>query len=69
MSTQVATAPLLSKNQVLDSLRELPEKVSADALIEHILFMQSVVSGIEQASLGKTTSHEQAMLEIRSWKK
>ncbi|MBO0930179.1 hypothetical protein [Fibrella aquatilis] len=69
MSAHVATETLLDKAQVLNSIRELPEKVSADALIEHILFMQSVASGIEQASLGHITPHEQAMLEIRSWRK
>ena len=69
MSTQVAIEPLLDKAQLLDSIGRLPEKVSADALIEHILFMRSVVNGIEQASSGHTTPHEQAMLEIRSWHK
>ena len=69
MSAQVATEPLLDKAQLLDSIGRLPEKVSADALIEHILFMRSIANGIEQASLGHTTPHEQAMLEIRSWRK
>ena len=57
------------KAQILDSIEKLPEKVSADASIEHILFTHNVASGIEQASLGQTTPHEQTMLEIRSWRK
>ncbi|GAB3223988.1 hypothetical protein [Spirosoma arcticum] len=67
--TPVATKVLLNKDQVLDSFRQLPDRISADALIEHILFMQSVEDGIQQADSGQTTSHKDAMREIRSWKK
>lgn len=69
MAIQVAAEPLLDKAQVLDSFEKLPEKISADALIEHILFMRSVASGMDQAAANKTTPHEQAMTEIRSWRK
>ena len=69
MTTSVLTETLLDKAQILDSIQELPDRISADALIEHILFMQSVMNGIEQAEAGKTTPHKEAMLEIRSWKK
>lgn len=68
MTTAVA-GTLLNKAQVLDSFKELPDRISADALIEHILFIQSVTTGIQQAELGQTTPHKDAMLEIRSWKK
>ncbi|GAB3888973.1 hypothetical protein [Spirosoma agri] len=67
--TTAVTGTLLNKTQVLDSFKELPDRVSADALIEHILFIQSVASGIEQAERGQTTPHKEAMREIRSWKK
>ncbi|RYC68761.1 hypothetical protein [Spirosoma sordidisoli] len=67
--TTAATGTLLSKTQVLDSFKDLPEHVSADALIEHILFIQSVMNGISQAERGQTTPHKEAMQEIRSWKK
>lgn len=67
--TTAVTGTLLSKAQVLNSFKGLPDCVSADALIEHILFIQSVSSGIDQAELGQTTPHQEAMREIRSWKK
>lgn len=65
----VITETLLNKTQVLDSFKELPDRISADALIEHILFIQSVMNGIQQSELGQTTPHKEAMREIRSWKK
>lgn len=67
--TTAITGTLLSKAQVLESLKDLPDRVSADALIEHILFIQSVTSGLQQAEAGQTTSHKEAMNQIRSWKK
>jgi predicted transcriptional regulator len=67
--TPIVTETLLSKAQILDSLKELPDQISADALIEHILFIQSIATGIEQAEAGHVTPHKDAMLDIRSWKK
>jgi len=67
--TPVLAKALLNKEKILSSLSQLPDRVSADALIEHILFMQSVEDGIQQAESGRTTPHEKAMEEIRSWKK
>lgn len=69
MIAQVATEPPLDKAQILDGIGKLPEKASADALIEHIMFMQSIANGVEQTASGNATPHEQAMLEIRSWRK
>lgn len=67
--TPTATKVLLNKAQVLESFSQLPDRISADALIEHILFIQSVEDGIQQAESGQTVSHDDAMREIRSWKK
>lgn len=67
--TTMIHGTLLNKAQILDSFKELPDRVSADALIEHILFIQSVTTGIQQAELGQTTPHKEAVNEIRSWKK
>ena len=69
MIAQVATEPPLDKAQILDGIGKLPEKAFADALIEHIMFMQSIANGVEQTASGNATLHEQAMLEIRSWRK
>ena len=67
--TPVSTKVLLNKRQIMDSIDQLPDRISADALIEHILFIQSVEDGIQQAESGQTTLHKDAMQEIRSWKK
>ena len=64
--TPISTKVLLNKTQILDSFNLLPDRISADALIEHILFIQSVEDGIHQAEAGQTTSHEGVMQEIRS---
>ncbi|TAE32948.1 MAG: hypothetical protein EAZ91_03555 [Cytophagales bacterium] len=55
---------LLNKNQVLHSLQNLPEQISSEDLIEHILFMAQVQRGIQQANEGKVVTHEQLMKEL-----
>ena len=67
--TPIATKVLLNKAQVLESFNQLPDRISADALTEHILFIQSVEDGIQQAESGQTIPNKKAMREIRSWTK
>lgn len=55
---------LLNKDQVLHSLKTLPEQVSSEDLIEHILFMAQIQRGIQQANEGKVISHEQMMHQL-----
>ena len=54
----------LDKSQVIESFKDLPDKVTADDLIERILFLQRIERGLEEIRQGKVTPHEQVMKEI-----
>lgn len=63
------TEVTLKKSQVIDSFRDLPEEVTADELIEKILFIQSVERGLQQSERGEVTPHDQFMQELKAMKK
>ncbi len=52
---------LLDKNQVLASLRELPDRVSSDELIERILFIKLIESRLRETT---QVPHAQVMQEL-----
>lgn len=63
MTTQEIT---LKKSQIVDSFRDLPEDVTAEALIERILFIKLIqerIKGIEDGT-AKFVPHEQVMQEL-----
>ena len=44
----IAQNVLLNRDQVLDSLRELPEKVSFDDLVERLLFIKLIEERLQE---------------------
>ena len=44
----IAENVLLNRDQVLDSLRELPEKVSFDDLVERLLFIKLIEERLQE---------------------
>ena len=56
---------LLKKSQVIDSFQNLPEEVSAEDLIERILFIRLIEERIKSAEQGNVVSSEQVMSELR----
>ena len=58
---------MLTKTQVTESFKDLPEEISADDLIERILFIQRIERGLDQVKSGQVTPHEQVKREAREW--
>ena len=56
---------MLKKSKVIDSFQNLPEEVTADELIERILFIQLIEQRIKSAEQGNVVSTEQVMSELR----
>ncbi|MBC8153816.1 MAG: hypothetical protein H7Z72_12980 [Bacteroidetes bacterium] len=56
---------ILKKSQVVESFRDLPEEVTADDLIERILFIQLIEQRIKSAESGNIVTTDQVMSELR----
>lgn len=59
---------MLKKSKVIDSFQNLPEDVTADELIERILFIRLIEDRIKSAEQGHTTSHEEFMRDFDAFK-
>ena len=59
----------MKKTEIIDTLREMPDEFSADELIERILLLQKIDSGLQQVAEGKILSEEQAEQRLDKWLK
>ena len=50
---------MTTKQKVIDVVEALPEDVSIEDAMEHLLFLAKTERGIRQADTGQTVSHAQ----------
>ena len=60
---------MLTKQKVLASIKELPSRFSIDDLIDRIILLQKVETGLEQSKKGNVKSSEEAKKHIKKWLK
>lgn len=60
---------MLTKDLVITSLQDLPEEFELDELIERLIFLQKIKTGMEQAAEGKVKSHEEVKKMVESWRR
>lgn len=51
---------MITKKQILSSMKELPESFSAEEIIDKIILLQKIDMGIEQSKEGKVVSENDA---------
>ncbi|AHM59117.1 hypothetical protein D770_23380 [Flammeovirgaceae bacterium 311] len=59
----------MTKDKVLEAVREMPQEFDLEELIERLIFIDKVQKGMNQLDEGKTVSHDQAKNIIKSWQK
>lgn len=57
----------MKKTEVIQSLQDLPEEVSADEVIERILLLKRIDQAFEELREGKGIPHEQVMADAQAW--
>jgi len=60
---------MLTKKQVLKTLKDLPAKFSADELIDRIVLLQKIEIGLEQSAAGKVYTIHEAKKKLKKWLK
>jgi hypothetical protein len=58
---------MISKEKLLKSLEEMPEKINIDDLLDRILLMQKIEEGLLQSEQGQVTSHDSFKNEMAQW--
>ncbi len=59
----------MTKTNVIDSIKELPEEFDLDLLLEKLLFIEKVEKGLEQVKDGKVVSHNDVKKMVDKWRK
>ena len=57
----------MTKEIVLSSLNELPEKFPLETLIERLIALQKVEEALEQVHKGEVVSEEEARKQLAKW--
>ena len=57
----------MTKLQVVDSLKNFPEKFSVEQLIEKLIFIEKVEEGLSQSKNNETVSMEDAKKRLHKW--
>jgi hypothetical protein len=60
---------MITKKKLLLSIKDLPENFSIEELLDRVLFLQKVETGLGQSTKGKTFSTKQAKEKLKKWLK
>ena len=58
---------MLTKEKILQTIKDLPDPFSIEDLFERIVLLQKVEAGLEQSKTGKTVSTEEAKKRLDKW--
>jgi hypothetical protein len=60
---------MLTKEKVISSLNHLPATFSMDELIDKLILLQKIETGLEQSKSGEVFSTEEAKEMLKQWSK
>lgn len=60
---------MITKTQLISTLSNLPEDLTVDQVIDHLIFVDKVQSGLDDAANGKTHTKEEARSKLKKWLK
>jgi len=60
---------MLTKEQVINSLKDMPDKFSIDDLVDKLILMQKIEIGLEQSKKGQVYIVEEAKEMLKKWSK
>ncbi|WP_027303082.1 hypothetical protein [Rudanella lutea] len=58
---------MLTKDKLLDSIKDFPTEFSIDELVERLLFVQKIENGIMQGERGETYTTEELKGKLAKW--
>jgi hypothetical protein len=58
-----------TKEQVINSLKDMPDKFSIDDLMDKLILLQKIEIGLEQSKKGQVYTVEEAKEMLKKWSK
>jgi predicted transcriptional regulator len=60
---------MITKTQIKNTLDSLPENITIEQVIEHLIFMDKVQKGMEDSEKGRINTVEEAKQKLNKWLK
>lgn len=60
---------MLTRDKVINSIKDLPDSFTIDELIDRLIFIEKVEQGLMQSEEGKVIPHEDVGKIIEKWSK
>lgn len=60
---------MITKTQIRNTLDSLPENVTIEQVIEHLIFLDKVQKGLEDSENGRINTVEEAKQKLGKWLK
>ena len=60
---------MITTTQLIETLGKLPENLTIDQVIDHIIFVEKVQKGLADSTEGRVNSKEEAKLKLNKWLK
>lgn len=59
----------MQKSTIIHTLNELPNKFNLDEFLEHLIVIEKIDEGMEEAKNGKLLSHDKVKKMVAKWHK
>ena len=60
---------MITKTQLIDTLDKLPENLTIDQVIDHLIFVEKIQKGLDDSANGRINSKEEAKEKLKKWLK
>ena len=58
---------MLTKEKIISGIQRLPENVSIDEVLDHIVFLEKIEKGLYQADNGQVITDQEVNEKIAKW--
>ncbi|MBL7113701.1 MAG: hypothetical protein ISS19_17310 [Bacteroidales bacterium] len=58
---------MLTKEKIIAGIQKLPDNATIDEVLDHILLLEKIEKGIDQADKGKVLAEEDVDQRINKW--
>jgi len=60
---------MIIKSQIISSLDQLPENLTIDQIVDHLIFIEKVEKGLDDSGNGRINSKLEAKQKLGKWLK
>ncbi|WP_114752503.1 hypothetical protein [Pleomorphovibrio marinus] len=60
---------MITKTQIINSLDKLPENLTIDQVVDHLIFLERVQKGLDDSENGQINTKEEARQKLKKWLK